>query len=205
LGWNRGGTKLIFATPTCPIMPEPMLPERALKPYLLILSLLFAASLLTGAVVAPLAKTAAEEITKAIREALGDLPGGALFYNILVHDMIAAFLIIILGVSFGIIPVPSIGGNGFVLGVVFRLAADTMGYAEAAARILPHGLLEIPALLIAASYGLWLGANVLQRIRGKETEPVGAQMKHALKRYVIVVVPLLVVAAGIETVLILVQ
>jgi stage II sporulation protein M len=182
-----------------------MLPEKALKPYLLILSLLFAASLLAGAVAAPSLRNEVAKIYQAIAEALGGLPDGALFFNVLVHNMIAAFLIIISGFFFGIILVLAIGGNGFVLGVVFRLAADTMGYAEAAARVLPHGLLEIPALLIAASYGLWLGVNILRRIRGKETEPVGPQVKHALKRYIVVVVPLLVVAAGIVTVLILME
>jgi len=58
--------------------------------------------------------------------------------------------------------------------------------------------LEIPALIIAASYGQWLGMNVLRRMRGKKIDPVGGQVKHALQRYFVVVFPLLVVAAGIE-------
>jgi stage II sporulation protein M len=80
------------------------------------------------------------------------------------HNFIAARLIIVLGSFFGIIPVLAIGHNGFVLGAVFRLATDTMGYVEASVCILPHGLLEIPALLISAAYGLWIGVNALRRV-----------------------------------------
>jgi stage II sporulation protein M len=182
-----------------------MLPEKALKPYLLILSLLFVASFLVGVVVVPAAKAQAATIYQAIAEALGELPGGSLFVQILMHNFIAALLIIVLGSFFGIIPVLAICGNGFVLGLVFRLAADTVGYAEASVRILPHGLLEIPALLISSAYGLWIGVNAIRRVRKIESEPLGNQMRYALRRFLVIVLPLLIVAAAIETALILMQ
>ena len=60
-----------------------------------------------------------------------------------------------------------------------------------------------PALLIAASYGLWLGVTVVRRFRGKESTPIRSNIEHAFRQYFAVVFPLLVVAAGIETSLIL--
>jgi uncharacterized membrane protein SpoIIM required for sporulation len=92
-----------------------------------------------------------------------------------------------MGSFFGIIPVPAIGGNGFVLGVVFRLAADTMGYAEGSVCILPHGPLEIPALLISAAYGLWIGVNALRRVRKMESVRIGNQLRYALRRFLVIV------------------
>jgi stage II sporulation protein M len=77
------------------------------------------------------------------------------------------------------------------------------GYVKAALKVLPHGVFELPSLLIAASYGLWLGVTVFRRMRGKDSTPIRSNIEHAFRRYFMVVFPLLIVAAAIETVLIL--
>ncbi len=69
--------------------------------------------------------------------------------------------------------------------------------------MLPHGIIEVPALLIAASYGLWLGVAFIRRIRGREVTPIRFHIEHAFRRYFAVVLPLLIVAAGIETLLVI--
>jgi stage II sporulation protein M len=147
-----------------------------------------------------------EDLTKAF-EVVADnyrgLAGGKLFFTILLHNVMASFLILFSGVLIGIIPIFSMGSNGFILGVVYRQAADVVGYWKAALKVLPHGVIEIPALLIAASYGLWLGVTVVRRIRGKESTLLRFHIEHACRRYFAVVFPLLIVAAGIETALIL--
>jgi stage II sporulation protein M len=67
-------------------------------------------------------------------------------------------------------------------------------------KVLPHGVFELPALLIAASYGLWLGVTVVRRMRGKESKSklLRFHIEYAFRRYFAVVFPLLIVAAGIE-------
>jgi stage II sporulation protein M len=177
-------------------------PDKALKPYLLILAFLFCASAVVGAFAPSSVKRLVLEIFISSLDSFRDVTGANLFFYILVRNVTVSFLSLLFGLLLGIVPLVCIGLNGFFLGVVYVQVAEVLGYWKATLKIVPHGILEIPALLIAASYGLWLGVNVLRRIRGKETEPVGAQMRHALKRYVIVVVPLLIVAAGIETILI---
>ncbi len=107
------------------------------------------------------------------------------------------------GVIVGIIPTFVIGSNGFGLGVLYRQAVEVSGYSKAALTILPYGVFEIPALLIATSYGLWLGVMVVRRIRGKDSTLIRVRMEHAFRQYFAVVFPLLVVAAAIETALIL--
>jgi stage II sporulation protein M len=96
-----------------------------------------------------------------------------------------------------------VGSNGFVLGVLYNQEAMSVGYSKAAMKVVPHGIFEIPALLFTASYGLWLGILAIRRIRGKEDAPLKGPVNHAFERYFAVVFPLLVMAAAIETFLIL--
>lgn len=69
-------------------------------------------------------------------------------------------------------------------------------------KVFPHGVFELPALLIAASYGLWFGVMAVRRMRGRDDTLLKSQVKHAFRRYIAVVFPLLIVAAGIETMVI---
>jgi stage II sporulation protein M len=129
--------------------------------------------------------------------------GGAFFFYLLFNNVMASILILFSGVFFGIIPVLAIGSNEFFMGVLYRQVAEMLGYSKAALKVLPHGVFEIPAFLISASYGLWLGVMVVRRMRGKESTHLRFHIAHAFRRYLAVVFPLLIVAAGIETALIL--
>jgi len=61
----------------------------------------------------------------------------------------------------------------------------------------------IPSIFLAANCGLWLGMMAIRRIRGQESTPLRFHIGHAFRQYLAVVFPLLVVAAAIETELIL--
>jgi stage II sporulation protein M len=111
--------------------------------------------------------------------------------------------VVISGVMAGVIPTFAISSNGFGLGVLYRQASEVSGFPAAALKVLPYGVFEVPALLIAASYGLWLGVLVVRRMRGKESTLLRFHIEHAFRRYFAVVFPLLIVAAAIETALIL--
>ncbi len=72
-----------------------------------------------------------------------------------------------------------------------------MGLLKVLLAIIPHGVLEIPAVLIASSYGVWLGLKFYRAMLGKgEFKPY---LKKALIVYFKIVVPLLFIAAFIET------
>jgi stage II sporulation protein M len=177
--------------------------DRTIKPYLLILTLVLTASFLAGTVAPASIRQHIIGMFQAVVGNYQGLAGGMLFFNILVQNVMATIFVLISGVIVGIIPAFAIGSNGFGLGVLYRQAAEASGYWKAALKVLPYGVFEIPALLIAASYGLWLGVMVVRRLRGKETSLLRFQIEHAFRRYFAVVFPLLVVAAAIETVLIL--
>ena len=177
--------------------------DRTIKPYILILTLIFAVSFLAGTLAPSSIRQQMTEVFQAVVGNYQGLAGGMLFFNILVQNVMATIFVLISGVFGGVIPTFAIGSNGFGLGVLFRQAAEVAGTSKAALKVLPYGVFEIPALLIAASYGLWLGVTVLRKMRGKESTLLRVNIEHAFRRYFAVVFPLLIVAATIETALIL--
>jgi stage II sporulation protein M len=182
---------------------QQLIPERDVKKYLVVLAAIFAAGFVAG-ILAPV--PVQKELTEAFRalaEEYLDLTGGTLFLFILVNNVFASLLLLVSGLLAGVLPVLSVGFNGFLLGLFYRLTSGVEGYGRAALEVVPHGIFEIPALLVAASYGLWLGMAVVRRIRKKETPPLGNMLNHALERYFVVVFPLLIVAAAVETSIIL--
>jgi stage II sporulation protein M len=91
----------------------------------------------------------------------------------------------------------NVGLVGAVLGV-FKL----IGYSPVllfAAGLLPHGIFEIPALMLASAIVLRMGAILVTPQIGKSMGQVIIEMlADWLKVFIGVVVPLLVVAALIE-------
>ena len=177
--------------------------DRTIRPYLLILTLVFAVSFLAGTMAPPAIRRQMTEVFQAVAGNYRELAGGALFFNILVQNAMATIFVILSGVIAGVVPTFAISSNGFGLGVLYRQVSEVSGTSKAALEILPYGVFEIPALLIAASYGLWLGVTVVRRMRGKESTLLRFQLEHAFRRYFAVVFPLLIIAAAIETALIL--
>jgi len=177
--------------------------DRTIKPYILILTLIFVTAFLAGTLAPSSTRQQTTDAFQVVADNYRGLAGGKLFFTILLHNVMATIFLLISGVLVGIIPIFAIGANGFLLGVVYRQTAEVAGYSKAALKVLPHGVFELPALLIAASYGLWLGVMVARWMRGKESTRLRIHIEHAFRRYFAVVFPLLIVAAGIETALIL--
>jgi len=184
------------------LIPLPT-PGRALTSYLLILALIFSGSFL-GGILAP--DPVRKEATEAFQFVAGNytaLSGGMLFFILLLHNLVASILILVSGVLLGIVPILSMASNGFFLGALYRQAVEAAGFPKAMLKVLPHGITEIPALLFAAAYGLWLGVTLVRRMRGTEGTLLRFHIEHSFRRYFAVVFPLLIVSAAIETALIL--
>ncbi|HBK86452.1 MAG TPA: hypothetical protein DDZ53_10525 [Firmicutes bacterium] len=73
------------------------------------------------------------------------------------HNLRALGLIAVLGLLLGIYPVFAMLFNGLIIGVVGVMSMQTTTIAGFLAGIVPHGILEIPAILLGASLGLRLG------------------------------------------------
>jgi stage II sporulation protein M len=62
--------------------------------------------------------------------------------------------------------------------------------------IIPHGIFEIPAVLIAASYGLWWGVKNYRKFRYKDS--FRDEFSLPIKRYIFIVIPLLLIGSFVE-------
>jgi stage II sporulation protein M len=89
------------------------------------------------------------------------------------------------------------------LGVAYLFASRGFGYVQAVKTVLPHGVLEIPAIILSAAYGLWLGVTFAKRIRRRNLVGFGNQVIHAIRMFFLVAFPLFILAALIETFLII--
>ncbi|RLM33415.1 stage II sporulation protein M [Haloarcula sp. Atlit-120R] len=84
---------------------------------------------------------------------------------------LGALLVMLLGaISLGSMTVLSLVLNGLLIGVVVGIALKQVSPVVVAALIVPHGLIEIPALLIVAAVGLRFGWRTIQYIRGRTNE-----------------------------------
>lgn len=181
------------------------LPEPAIRPYLYFSIALYVVAFLAGMIAPPSIRKGLTEAFLEATEPFYIQSGGNVFLLILVNNLIATILVLLLGVVFGILPVAAVGFNGFLLGVLVRQGGIVAGYGQVALKVLPHGVFEVPALLLAAAYGVWIGMTAIRWVQGRKVLPIKGQVKHALLRYAAVVVPLLVIAAVIETALTVMQ
>jgi stage II sporulation protein M len=113
------------------------------------------------------------------------------------NNLFASFFGLIFGILFGVFSIFNAIVNGFVLGFVSRLSVVKNGIFSLW-RLFPHGIFEIPALFISLALGLRLGMSLI----GVRDDKFGENFKWSLKTFFLVVVPLLVIAAVIEGVLI---
>lgn len=169
--------------------------------YFKALSLIFAIALSAGFITATLFPL---EARQGIDEVFGELEFlsgvGAfqIFWIIFLNNAVKSFIALASGVLFGIIPVIFILINGYAIGIVGAVAIAEKGIGNVLALTLPHGVLEIPAVLLAASYGVMLGEKLYGRI--KRGEPFRASFSLAMDAFFGIVVPVLVLAALIETI-----
>ena len=141
-------------------------------------------------------------------------PSWALFFiffiTIFLNNSFKCFLNILLGPAFGIFPLFSTFINGGLLGFLAREEGSVVFLY-----VLPHGIFEIPAFLLSAAIGLRLSCDVLKILLGSRGRSGGrgeggtkvvslkVEFGEALKAFIKIVLPLLFVAALIETSLIL--
>jgi stage II sporulation protein M len=103
---------------------------------------------------------------------------------------------------FGLVPAVGAFGNGAMIGIVVGLGPRFSPLAASPGTMLlatlPHGIIEIPALLIGTAWGMKLGlAWLLPNANGHRMRTLGRSALEAGQIFVLVSV-LLIVAAAIE-------
>lgn len=91
-------------------------------------------------------------------------PELSFFKFIFLNNSIKSVAVIVLGALLGIMPAIFLLMNGMVLGLVVSLAAAQGAdlFELVVLGLLPHGIIEIPAILVAAGFGMQFGYVVLK-------------------------------------------
>jgi stage II sporulation protein M len=129
-----------------------------------------------------------------------------LFGFIFLNNALKSILIIFAGMFFGLLPIGFLLINGMVIGYLAELQAEAGLMGLFLKGILPHGIIEIPAIILACAYGIKFGTIMgkgLLRLLSSRGRTVFAA---DLERFIKLTVPLvgllvvsLLVAAIIES------
>ena len=113
-----------------------------------------------------------------------------IFSNNLKVSLIALFF----GFFFGIVPIFLALSNGYVIGYVSKLVVNSEGVGSLW-RLLPHGIFEIPAVLISLGLGMKLGFSFFNL----KPDKVFLERIYLSIKSLIIIVLLLIIAAVIES------
>ena len=171
---------------------------RGLRPVFLICCFLFIFSLMMGYALG------GNMNGNALQDLLGTFPDinsmtlPELFAFIAANNTFKSLLFMFGGLLGGVLPLFFVIFNGFTVGWVAYDVGTTQGLGYVIAGLAPHGVVEIPAILLAMAMGMSIGYTMLNSLRGQGN--VVKELKNAFGFFVTRVYPLLILAALIEVI-----
>jgi stage II sporulation protein M len=161
---------------------------------------LFALTAVMGYFAAKLDPELASQWTKQLEMLrwIMDQPPIFIMIIIFLKNLIACALSVLLGVGIGLVPLMVVTSNGFLLGIVAYGAIQKEGVLYLIAGIMPHGIIELPIVLLSIAIGFRLGYLLVMTVTREEADLAG-ETRIALHFLVRWITPLLFLAAAIET------
>ena len=141
--------------------------------------------------------TILEAIKKMVSELLAKTAGfgfSEMFWFIFLNNLQASFFAMAFGVFFGVFPLFVLVSNGYFSGFVSYLAVRSSGWGSLLS-LLPHGVFELPAIFISTALGFRAGFFIFRKEKVSFLEILFS----CLKAFLFIVLPLLFVAAIIES------
>ena len=138
-----------------------------------------------------------ESIMKFLEDLINQTKGmsvGQLISFILLNNLQSSFIGMVLGVFFGFFSVLFALFNGYVLGFVSVMAVKAES-GLVLLQLLPHGIFELPAIFLSLGLGIKLGSFVFQK---NKLESFKEYFSNSMKVFLLVIIPLLIIAALIE-------
>ncbi len=117
---------------------------------------------------------------------------------ILDNNLKSSFFSMLAGFFFGVFPILAAFANGYILGFVAEKSVQVHGI-WVLLRLVPHGIFELPAAILALALGIRLGFFWFSKDIKKEFLK---RLQESLRVFLFIILPLLVIAAIIEGVLI---
>jgi stage II sporulation protein M len=143
----------------------------------------------------------AMQVMKLISTQFGDLKDQAAFdlmVSLFLHNALICALMAVLGLALGIITLLLVFDNGLMIGLIGTVAAGRSGLPVTLAALLPHGIVEIPAMALSAAIGLYLGYCILLSLFGRRMN-VTHEILDSARMFVAWILPMLLVAAFLES------
>ena len=110
------------------------------------------------------------------------------------NNLMSAFFGMIFGILFGFVPIMNAVINGYLVGFVAQMSVDSVGIGVLW-RLVPHGIFELPALFLSLGLGLRLGFSLFS-LKGRKK--FFDYFSNALRVFIFIIFPLLLIAAIIE-------
>lgn len=121
----------------------------------------------------------------------------AVWYNLALNNIGVALLIAGTGLLFSIPTIIMLLFNGLMIGFTIILSAAVHSFPTLLAGLLPHGILEIPALLLAGAIGLRPLGFFARAVKLREKIPWGKEARQSAALFAVVTV-MLIAASLIE-------
>lgn len=173
----------------------------SLRFYILFSLCVFIGAIFLGWVAAKILPEESQEIMEQLQKTLEPIskisPFGQCFY-IFLNNTTSAIFTILLGVFFGVFPFLSVFSNGEVIGMLAFLLSDTISPLRFLAGILPHGIFEIPVLIMAGAMGMKIGRLMIEKIFSKKNIDIKKELSQSFNFFFRFLFPLLAAAALIE-------
>jgi stage II sporulation protein M len=121
----------------------------------------------------------------------------ALFTKIILNNLLVSAMVILFGFFFGVIPLYFLISTGLLLGYLAANLSEGETIFHLLISILPHGIIEIPALILACAVGLRLGFLMIESFGSlfnlERKERYQAKLRNFFKH----LIPLLALIAGL--------
>lgn len=171
-----------------------------LKNALVVTILLFIVAMLVGWVGTAHTPAIGEQIMEVFeKEVAGQITVGDpvdMCVKLLANNLEACIMLFLGGASFGILTLFILGLNGLVIGSVTEIVSQGHSAAFIAAALLPHGIFEIPAFIIAGALGFCMAQSLIAEWYG--AGDTGEDAGKYGRLFLMYVLPLISVAALVE-------
>ena len=173
--------------------------QKALIRNLILATSIFFATIVVGTLIG---QNLVEGLLSELGAVLGPLASTGnlsflLLLIIFINNAVKALGLIFLGILLGLPPVLFIGLNGFILGGLGSALEAVNGWRYVMASFIPHGVIEIPVVLLATALGFTVGMESARWLVRKESR-LRLRLSDGLKVYLRWILPGLAIAASIE-------
>lgn len=173
------------------------------RKYILASAGIFIVSFVVGLLISVKNPEVSENLLGLLKETFGSItslePFGRML-EIFKNNVRSSFMALLFGLGFGIVPFLFVAINGIVLGILVEFFLKKQGVFFVIAAILPHGIIELPMVIISVGIGFRLGhAAYFSTKHQKTIQELFNELKQGVIFYFKIVVPLLLLAAIVES------